>query len=163
MNFTYRLLQVVTHSCNLRLCVMFANSSMTYTVINAVQKVKQFLRTSFCCFFATIHPIGTPLQLLLGLCTVRVVTAFSPQNFLRILQAKYSLFSTSYLHIVCLWQTLITVLLEIKCSQLQFAGTIFLFPPVIIQQMFYILISSTDDCQKPVHKQNNKCVLHFTS
>jgi len=58
--FTF-LLPLLANKCIHISDFMSRNSSMTYTVVDTVQEIKQFLRTGFCCFLATVHSICTPL------------------------------------------------------------------------------------------------------
>ena len=85
------------------------NSSMTYTVVNTLYKVTEFLFTCFCCVFATVDAICALLQLLLHLLAVLLIATFILQNFLRILQTQRTSYNASYSYLVRLWQMSIDI------------------------------------------------------
>jgi len=64
------------------------NVSATYTVVNAVQEITEFLATGFFSFFATGDSVCTSLELLPEFFTVRVLATFFTQYFLRILHMQ---------------------------------------------------------------------------
>ena len=87
-------------SCRLNESTSFThiNISVTYTVVNAVHEVKQFLAAGFCGFFATGDSIRTPLKLLSMLLAVLVLATFISQNFLRILHIHMTCYAALDIH-----------------------------------------------------------------